>query len=163
MEKVNLIPAAELPVAETHDVEVICLEEGELKRKPAADIIPFDQLPATEAEEVEVICLEEGELKRKPAANLGGGYDATVTFTYGDDGPIPELTSGSYDAIRAKVLAGDAPNIKVVFLDGNWRVVSSVTLIEACEDTEEDNCVWLTIPVNGLYAGIRPDNTMLLD
>ena len=163
MEKVNLIPAAELPVAETHDMEVICLEDGELKRKPAADIIPFNQLPATEAEEVEVICLEEGELKRKPAANLGGGYDATVTFTYGDDGLIPELTSGSYDAIRAKVLAGDIPNIKVVFLDCNWRIFSSVTCIEVCEDTEEDNCVWLTIPAGGVRAGIRPDNTIRLD
>lgn len=34
-EKIELIPASELPVAEGDEVSVLCLENGELKQKPA--------------------------------------------------------------------------------------------------------------------------------
>ena len=35
MEKINFIPANELPVAEGDEVSVLCLENGEMKQKPA--------------------------------------------------------------------------------------------------------------------------------
>lgn len=37
-EKYNLIPAAELPTTEAEEVDVLCVEGGELKRKPAANL-----------------------------------------------------------------------------------------------------------------------------
>lgn len=128
------------------------------------EFISAADLPTTEAEEVSVLCLENGELKQKPAKGLGGGYDATVTLTFSDEETIVELTSGSYDAIRAKVLAGDAPNIKVICLAGTWHSIASVISTEVCEDTEEDECIWLSIKgPNDVYVGIRPDNTMFID
>ena len=35
MENINFIPATKLPVAEGEQVDVLCLENGEMKRKPA--------------------------------------------------------------------------------------------------------------------------------
>lgn len=38
MENINFIPANELPATEAEEVEVLCLDAGELKRKPAANL-----------------------------------------------------------------------------------------------------------------------------
>ena len=37
-ENINLIPAAELPLTEAEEVEVLCVDNGELKRKAAAKL-----------------------------------------------------------------------------------------------------------------------------
>lgn len=38
MENMNFIPANNLPVAEGNEVEVLCLENGQMKRKPASGL-----------------------------------------------------------------------------------------------------------------------------
>lgn len=37
-ENINLIPAKDLPIAEAEEVDVLCVENGELKRKPGASL-----------------------------------------------------------------------------------------------------------------------------
>lgn len=37
-DNINLIPASELPVTEAEEVEVLCIDGGELKRKAAANL-----------------------------------------------------------------------------------------------------------------------------
>lgn len=37
-DNINLIPAAELPTTEADEVDVLCVENGEIKRKPAANL-----------------------------------------------------------------------------------------------------------------------------
>ena len=37
-ENINLIPAAQLPLTEAEEVEVLCVDNGELKRKAAGNL-----------------------------------------------------------------------------------------------------------------------------
>lgn len=80
----NLIPAAELPLTEAKEVDVLCVDNGELKRKAGANL------------------------------GGGGGYvihvpaDATPDFeTPGDDGSLNvNISSVSYDEFIDVLLAG---------------------------------------------------------
>jgi hypothetical protein len=78
-ENINLIPANQLPVTESNEVNMLCLENGAVKQKPAKQIaaetinsIPNANLPEAEGEEVNVLCVENGALKQKSSKDLGG-------------------------------------------------------------------------------------------
>lgn len=135
----------------------------------AENFIPANELPVAEGDEVSVLCLENGEMKQKPASGLGGGssYDAVITIT-----DIPEeerteyeLTSGSYDVLREKLLNDEVVNIKVVRKSGAWRYISDTRYAEVCEDTAEDDAVWVVVRYGSdtYYFGIKPDNTVFMD
>lgn len=85
-ENINFIPASELPVAEGDEVSVLCLENGEMKQKPASDL------------------------------GGGGGYDAVIKFTHDPDNERDEYTleSGDYAAIYAKIMGGALPSVSLI-------------------------------------------------
>ena len=85
MEKINFIPANELPVAESDEVSVLCLENGEMKQKPAN----------MGGEEWDAIIL----------IDWAWGYPTSLHY--------PEFETGSIDAIMAKLNAHQIPKVKI--------------------------------------------------
>lgn len=173
-EKFELIDAKDLPITEEEDVTVLCVgADGEMLRRDAGSFgmkaSDLAELPTTEAEEVDVICVDaEGNLCRKSGASFGGGaeWDAVISITYSQE-PSAELTSGSYDAIREKVLTGDVPNIKIAYinLSDGYRSVTKSVDIEWEYDAEQESNFWIYTQFGGnsWSMAIRPDNTVFFD
>lgn len=91
MENINFIPAHELPETEAAEVEVLCLDNGQLKRKPAAN-------------------LGGGNYDVK----------IRITYEPDEDGvlnPVGELLEGSFEAAKQK-MDNDRPATALVIEDG---------------------------------------------
>ncbi len=75
------------------------------------EFIPANELPEADGDEVSVLCLENGEMKQKSGASLGGGKaDLVIQLTDGE----PSISSGSYDAVVAKLQSGEMANVDIV-------------------------------------------------
>lgn len=111
-ENINFIPATELPVAEGEEVSVLCLENGEMKQKPAsglgggekADMVialtaPFDSAPPTA--DTTTITIESGSLEAVAAALAEGRPPVVKCKRYyvknGFDTSFPIVEGGVYD------------------------------------------------------------------
>lgn len=117
MENINLIPANELPLAEGEQVEVLCLENGEMKRKPA------DGLGGSGYDAV-ILFTRDPDNERDTL----------------------ELESGSHAEIHAKIRAGEIVNVamKTVELSGGVPFVRSVSTAASVmcrsDNSEPVNC-----------------------
>lgn len=141
-EKTNFIPANELPLAEGEQVEVLCLENGEMKRKPADGL------------------------------GGGSGYDAMILITRDPDNEWDTmvLESGSHAEIHAKIMAGKTVSVamKDVTLSGGvpfgLSVLTSVR-VDCCSDISEPiYCQFISPFDNNLRAAvIAPDNSTYWD
>lgn len=110
MENINLIPANDLPLAGGEQVEVLCLENGEMKRKPA------DGLGGSSYDAV-ILFTRDPDNERDTL----------------------ELESGSYAKIHAKIMAGEIVSVamKTVELSGGVpfiRSVSTAVLVTCSSD-----------------------------
>lgn len=134
------------------------------------NFIPANELPVAEGNEVSVLCLENGEMKQKPASGLGGdNWDAVIHTTDYNSIDAFTLVSGTYEAIRTKVLAGEVPKIKATWTntmeDGTiWHTVLSVVTVQACETIDDE---WLWILLNDgneqFWIALQADNTITTD
>lgn len=110
MENVNFIPANQLPVTDSAEVNVLCVENGEMKQK-SANFTPAQQWPIAEGDEVSVLCIENGEMKQKPAKGLGGGNTIYIKTTSveqsnGFEVSIEAVPTGTFDALKDGLLKG---------------------------------------------------------
>lgn len=107
-DNISFISANDLPTIEAESVEVLCIDNGELKKMTMAENINFisaDELSETEAESVEVLCIENGELKKKAADGLGGGGDNVfIIDTTADDYDTSDTAYG--DKVKDAILSG---------------------------------------------------------
>lgn len=95
-EKINFIPANELPVAEGDEVSVLCLENGELKQKAASGL--------------------GGNTNYDIVVRLVGSWDDEN----GDLHATGEIISGSFDAVVQKLDAGIMPICLVIQTGQSW-------------------------------------------
>lgn len=80
-DNINLIPASELPITEAEEVEVLCIDGGELKRKAAANLggggggyvihVPAEEI-ATSDDGSTIINLSESYDNFMPIIEAGG-------------------------------------------------------------------------------------------
>lgn len=136
------------------------------------NFIPANKLPTTEAESgaVSFLCEENGEMKRFPGDKVGGSfaYDAEIFMSCESGEWVNELVSGSFEAIRTKVLAHKKPNIGVVIVDVNddgsvWHETPSVYTVQTCENESEPVWVLVAYGTENWWVGINPDNTVFID
>lgn len=92
-EKIEFIPAKDLPVAEGDEVDVLCVENGELKRKEGASL--------------------GGETLDIVIQAMYGIVHGVSGYSVYD----PVLASGDYNAICEKVKAGNKINGIVRYID----------------------------------------------
>lgn len=88
-EKIELIPAAELPVANGDEVDVLCVENGELKRKESASLGGGEQADLVLAMNCPIV--------------TGGPTTENTTVT---------IESGSLDAVAEALREGRSPVVK---------------------------------------------------
>lgn len=138
------------------------------------EFIAAKDLPTTEAEEVDVLCVEGGELKRKPGASLGGKpeYDLVVKFTvqyveeYDDYKLMPELLSGSYEAVAAKINE-NKPSVALIIIDEtDNNLYSYKSLVEDYltlwwEVDDTDTRIECVSNMSDPFFNLRPDNTFM--
>lgn len=136
------------------------------------NFIPASELPVTEAESgaVSFLCEENGEMKRFPGEKVGSSfaYDAEIFMSNESGEWVNELVSGSFEAIRTKVLAHEKPNIGVVIVDVKddgsvWHETPSVYTVQACEIESEPVWVLVAYSDESWWVGINPDNTVFKD
>lgn len=115
-EKIEFIPAKDLPVAEGDEVDVLCVENGELKRKEGAS-------------------LGGGGYMFKPAAETvtieSATGSATVTITENCDELIKVLETGGFASILMPSFSVGGQLIVVIpatwtYADGVLIIVSSI-------------------------------------
>ena len=92
-ENINFISATELPEATGEEVSVLCLENGEMKQKPANGL--------------------GGGEKPDMVITVTGSSDTTA-----NNGNYT-ITEGSVDAVFAAFRAGRYPILKIRYYDGN--------------------------------------------
>lgn len=142
MENINFIPANTLPVAEGYEVSVLCLENGEMKQKPASGLGGYD---------IKVkICFE-------PDEEMGVR-------------PKGEVLEGDYATALEKINNG-IPAVALVIEDGageglpeDWmpyKTVSEVYL--AWRGIPAEGMEILTGYGMELEFGILPDNTVMFN
>ena len=100
-EKINFIPVNELPVAEGDEVSVLCVENNELKRKPANGLggsKPLLLLDADSAESYQ----NDSSYGDAALEAIKSGKNILVR--------VPNADGGSYTAIYSPVLMCQVPN-----------------------------------------------------
>lgn len=113
-EDINLIPVTELPVAEGDSVEVICLENGEMKRKPAEGLggdEKYDMVIRTSCRpdygsdvtdlDPANVSIIEGGFSNVLAAINENRVPVVLVETYHNDGNSGMLFSRTYASIYA--------------------------------------------------------------
>lgn len=115
------------------------------------EFISAADLPVAEGDEVSVLCLENGEMKQKPGASLSGGstkWDAVIDIVGGTGVNVADsltLTSGSYDAVKAKIEAGELPNVLIrwaMVYGTNYNVVGRADTVA---DVPEYSHIYITL------------------
>ena len=100
MENIEFIPASNLPITEGSEVDLLCVENGELKLKAGASI--------------------GGNTEYDLILRVVGGQDEET----GDDIVIEyEVMQGSYDAVKQKIDNGIVPKVIIVdeYTNGDYR------------------------------------------
>lgn len=150
-EKYNLIPAAELPTTEADEVDVLCVEGGELKRKPAANLsgggggyvihVPADEITRDENDGSATVMLSESYDNFAPVIEKGG----TVYLDMTADPAVAEMGALLiYSPIMTVVFAPDMGGfimmafdiatggmIQVIASNGTWTPTASTGEAEA--------------------------------
>lgn len=109
-EKINFIPANELPVAEGDEVSVLCLEDGELKQKPGASLGggAVSQAPLLlDADSAEAY-QDDPSYGDEALEAIKSGRNILVR--------VPNADGGSYTAIYSPVLMYQVPNYQNKYL-----------------------------------------------
>ena len=142
-EKIELIPAAELPVAESDDVEALVIEGGELKRKEVGgEVRSVNGTKPDEHGNIEV---------------SGGGYDLVIN--HASDEPV--LVHGSFADACKKIKAGIPPMTCIYrsfyTQDGKYDIsiyenVNKIAL-------NYDGKIWIDVGDMNYYV-ISEDNTV---
>lgn len=99
MENIEFIPASNLPITEGSEVDVLCVENGELKRKA----ISLGGDP-----EYDLILRVVGGWDEETGNNIVNEY---------------EVIQGSYDAVKQKIDSGIVPKVIIVdeYTNGDYR------------------------------------------
>ena len=99
MENIEFIPASNLPITEGSEVDVLCVENGELKRKA----ISLSGDP-----EYDLILRVVGGWDEESGNNIVNEY---------------EVIQGSYDAVKQKIDSGIVPKVIIVdeYTNGDYR------------------------------------------
>ena len=121
-ENYNLIPAAELPTTEADEVDVLCVEGGELKRKPAANLggggyvihVPADEIMRDEDAGSVTVMLSESYDNFAPVIEKGGTVyiDMIADPTYSGMGALM-----AYATIMCALYAPDMGGLMMVAMD----------------------------------------------
>lgn len=138
-EKIEFIPANELPVAETADGDTLCVEDGELKRKPAYDIKV--RIKTVYNEEYEVMVPDVAEIVKGDYADI-----------------LKKIDDEIYVSALVIVEQGKSP--------WNFGEVKEICKAAVRKYTQtEDNMVFIqlairTIGMNDMYIGIDKNNEL---
>lgn len=106
-EKINFIPANELPVAEGDDVSYLCLEDGEMKRKPGASLGGSQTPLLLDADSAEAY-QSDSSYGDAALEAIKSGRNILVR--------VPNADGGSYTAIYSPVLMYQLPNYQNKYL-----------------------------------------------
>jgi hypothetical protein len=138
MSNIEFIPANELPTTEANEVDVLCVENGELKLKAGAS-------------------LGGGDAEYDLILRVVGGYDEEA----GNQTVIEyEVIQGSYDAVKQKIDNAIEPKVLISgeFRDGDY--IEKVVY--------ETRAFWYSITSEGYealdfddYFDLLPDNTVV--
>lgn len=156
--KFELIPASELPVAEGNEVDVLCVENGELKRKEGASldggVKSVNGITPDESGDVEVSSGNEPDLIIEFDAESvdGGGRIVGNKFT---------ITKGSIQGILEACVEHRRPTAKVVLHNIPDRLFSdggAPTWAYACEVDATVQRYGETVYIIFLVTGATDEN-----
>ena len=96
MSNIEFIPASNLPTTEANEVDVLCVENGELKRKAGASlgggklvVIKPEDLYINDAENSGTLILVNAELFAECEKQINGESVLTALYIYEQDGGKP--------------------------------------------------------------------------
>ena len=135
-DNINLIPAAELPLTEAEEVDVLCVEGGELKRKAAGNLGGGGYMIHVPAEEITTddsgttnITLSESYDNFMPIIEAGGSVwlDLTKDPTMAEMGALfvalPVIGVFYLPGMGLMLLASNGASggmIQVMCINGTW-------------------------------------------
>ena len=132
---INLIPAADLPVTEAKEVDVLCVENGELKRKAGANLgggggytihVSPDELMMEDGSTEINIMISESRDNFGPILEAGGtvwfDLSSTVLGAMMGGGTVRLMASGWMFADGTLVLAASFTGMmfNVICMNGTW-------------------------------------------
>lgn len=135
-DNINLIPAAELPLTEAKEVDVLCVEGGELKRKAAGNLgggggyvihVPAEEISASD--QGTIITLSESYDNFMPIIEAGGSVwlDLTKDPTMAEMGALfvalPVIGVFYLPGMGLMLLASNGASggmIQVICTNGTW-------------------------------------------
>lgn len=136
-DNINLIPAAELPLTEAKEVDVLCVENGELKRKAAGNLggsggymihVPAEEI-STDDSGTTNIMLSESYDNFMPIIEAGGSVwlDLTKDPTMAEMGAlfvaVPVIAAFYLPGMGLMLLASNGATggmIQVTCTNGTW-------------------------------------------
>lgn len=134
MENINFIPANELPVAEGDEVNVICLENGEMKQKPA-----------------------------NMGGGSGGASNVMVIHMNEDDAENQVYPEGLYDTID-RMIQNSFFDTFIIVGDASAQYNSiTFRPIQRIQKDEEGYAIKLASPSSNRILHVRPDNSGWLE
>lgn len=129
-ENINFIPASELPLAEAKEVDVLCVENGELKRKAGANLggggyiinVPTEELQIVDNGNIQII-LSESRDNFGPILAAGGKVWAKVSL--GTESMYLSIILWTFEA-GALIMASAFPSgtalvvVRILCPNGTW-------------------------------------------
>lgn len=131
----NLIPAADLPVTESKEVDVLCVENGELKRKSGANLGGAGSY---------IIRVNPEEVSISDSSGL------TITLTESRDnfGPILEAGGVVWLDLSRTVLSSLLGVEKIWVMASTWSFVSNMLVLSTTAGNMSGNA----IAMNGTWT-----------
>lgn len=135
-DNINLIPAAELPLTEADEIDVLCVEGGELKRKAASNLggsgsyiihVPASEVVENEASNMYMVRLSESYDNFAPIIAAGGTVYLDMSEYFADELRFAYFTvlsavydpgQGGFIVASMDMLSGKA--VAVVAANGTW-------------------------------------------
>ena len=132
MSNIEFIPASNLPTTEANEVDVLCVENGELKRKAGASlgggklvVIKPEDLYINDAENSGTLILVNAELFAECEKQINGESVLTALYIYEQDG-------GKYsESLGGVSTHPEAPVAFFYLMFWNWSVYVVKTTADA--------------------------------
>lgn len=139
MENIEFISAKDLPLSDAESVDVLCVDNGELKLKAGAS-------------------LGGGSDK----------WDAEFVCTTWDNPETYSFKSGSYQTLMEKALSGEVPKIRVSLFnteenEAKWHSELLVLSIDYAETENNDFWFYVYYAGEAYWFAVSPDNTIWCD
>lgn len=130
---IEFIAAKDLPMTEAEEVNVLCVENGELKLKNASN-------------------LGGNKEEEEPVPE----WDAIIEVSQDENGVIYTLTLGSFESLKTSILNHQIPK---VLLTGEAGGIHNMMVPNGFAFSESDNMILLVTAI-ARYI-ISPDNTVM--